>query len=518
LFKILSKSTTMINLLQLNKFKSKQGNNYSFFSKLFFVISCLFCFTSANAQFFVKGTLFISSTSSVVNLEPSFIVEPTAALTNDGTIENKSTTTALVNTNPIGGTGSLIFSGSVAQSIDGNNSSIDCNVTINNSNNLSIVTSALGTSPVASNDVQLLRILTFTAGDIVTNASSVVFKAGASYTGAADSKHINGWCKKIGNTAFTFPVGNGAKLRSTGISAPANATDAFECKYFNANPHSLYNVTLKDATLSNVSQCEYWMLNRTAGNSSATVTLSWDNVFSCGVTSTADLRVARWDNAKWADHGSAAVTGSATAGTLNSSAAVTSFSPFTLASVGSANPLPVELIAFDAICEDGNVNMHWSTASEHNNAYFTIERSIDAVNWENVVNTAGAGNSTQLLQYNWMDEDPIRAPRYYQLKQTDFDGAFTYSEMVYVNDCSLADNSLTILPNPASEYVQLSLSNGKIKSFQVMDSRGQVVAEQSFIDQTSFYDLGISSFQQGVYLVYVSTDSGSFIEKFVKIF
>ncbi|MEY3200317.1 MAG: hypothetical protein RJA13_2275, partial [Bacteroidota bacterium] len=113
---------------------------------------------------------------------------------------------------------------------------------------------------------------------------------------------------------------------------------------------------------------------------------------------------------------------------------------------------------------------------------------------------------------------PIRAPRYYQLKQTDFDGAFTYSEMVYVKDCSIADNSLTILPNPASEYVQLSLSNGKIKSFQVMDSRGQVVAEQSFKDQTSFYDLEISSFQSGVYLVYVSTDSGSFIEKFVKIF
>jgi hypothetical protein len=509
----------MYKSLQLNQSKFNQVSKYSFFSKLFFVLSCLFCFTSANAQFFVKGTLFISSTNSVVNLETNFIVEPTAALTNNGTIENKSTTTVLGNTAPIGGTGTLIFSSTAAQSIDGNNSSIDCNVTINNSNNLAIVTSALGSSPAVSNDVQLLRVLTFTVGDLVTNDSRVVFKAGASYTGAADNKHVNGWCKKIGSTAFTFPVGNGAKLRSTGISAPANVTDAFECTYLNSNPHSLYNVTLKDATLNNVSQCEYWIINRTNGTtSSATVTLSWDNVFSCGVTSTADLRVARWDGAKWANHGSAAVTGSATAGTLNTSAAVTSFSPFTLASVGTANPLPVELIAFDAICEDGNVNMHWSTASEHNNAFFTIERSMDAVNWENMLSTVGAGNSTQLLQYNWMDEDPIRAPRYYQLKQTDFDGAFTYSEMVYVKDCSIADNSLTILPNPASEYVQLYLSNGKIKSFQVMDSRGQLVAEQSFKEQTSFYDLEISSFQPGVYLVYVSTDSGSFIEKFVKIF
>jgi hypothetical protein len=511
----------MYNLLQLNKSKLKQELINSFSYKSLFLIFSIFSLYAVNAQFYVKGTLHI--TSSVINLEPSFIVESTAAFTNNGTVENKSATTVLSNTNPISGTGSLKFSGSAAQTIDGNNSSIDCNVTINNSNDLEIVTSALVAIPATSNDFQLGGALTFTTGNLVTGENNrVVFKAGSSYTNQADNKHIVGWCKKIGNTAFVFPIGTGAKLRTTGISAPAVTTDAFECKYFYTNPHSLYNVTLKDATLNNVSQCEYWMLNKTAGSSTATVTLSWDNVFSCGVTNPADLRVARWDSGltKWVDHGNTNYTNNSAAGTLESSAAIaiTNFSPFTLASVGTANPLPVELIAFDAICEDGNVTMHWSTASEHNNAYFTIERSMDALNWENMTSSAGAGNSTQLLQYNWMDTEPIRAPRYYQLKQTDFDGAFTYSELVYVKDCSLADNSLTILPNPASEYVQLSLSNGKIKSFQVMDSRGQVVAEQSFEDQTSFYDLGISSFQQGVYLVYVSTDSGSFIEKFVKIF
>lgn len=507
----------MYNFLKLNQFKLKINFKNSFSSKLFPLILCVFSLFAVNAQFYVAGTLHI--TSSVINSEPSFIVESTAAFTNYGTIENKSATTVLSNTNSILGAGSLNFSGSAAQTIDGNNSSIDCNININNSNNLTIVTSALGAN-LTSNDFQLGGALTFTAGDLVTGENRIVFKAGSSFVGAEDTKHIYGWCKKIGNTAFVFPVGNGSKLRTTRISAPANASDAFECKYFYTNPNSLYNVTLKDAALNNVSQCEYWMLNRTNGTSSATVTLSWDNLYSCGVTIPADLRVARWDGAKWADHGNAPLnlTGNSAAGTLNSSSAITSFSPFTLASAGTANPLPVELIAFDAICEDGNVNMNWSTASEHNNAYFTIERSLDAVNWENMVSSDGAGNSTQLLQYNWMDAEPIRAPRYYQLKQTDFDGAFTYSEMVYVKDCSIADNSLTILPNPASEYVQLSLSNGKIMSFQVMDSRGQVVAEEHFKEQASFYDLAIATIQPGVYLVHVSSETGSFVEKFVKIF
>lgn len=506
-------------LPKFNKLKLNKDFKNSFSSKSFSLLFSIFSLFALNAQFYVKGTLTISSSLlSVTSLEPSFIVESTASVTNNGTIENKSTTTVLSNAAAITGTGSFKFSGSTAQTIDGNDCSINCNVIIDNTNNLSIVTSALVAAPSTINDLHLGGILTFTNGDLITNENRVVFKAGSSYAGQGDTKHIVGWCEKIGNTAFIFPVGTGAKLRTTGISAPAAITDAFECKYFYTSPHSLYNVTLKDATLNNVSQCEYWMLNRTNGSAAATVTLSWDNVFSCGVTSTADLRVARWDGTKWANHGSASVTGSSSAGTLNSSAAISSFSPFTLASAGTANPLPVELIAFDAICEDGNVSMHWSTASEHNNAYFTIERSLDAVTWENITSSAGAGNSTQLLQYNWMDAEPIRAPRYYQLKQTDFDGAFTYSEMVYVKDCSIADNSLTILPNPASEYVQLSLSNGKITHFQVMDSRGQLVAEQSFKEQTSFYDLAISSFQPGVYLVHVSTETGSFVEKFVKMF
>lgn len=505
-------------LPKFNKLKLNKDFKNSFSSKSFSLLFSIFSLFALNAQFYVKGTLTISSSLlSVTSLEPSFIVESTASVTNNGTIENKSTTTVLSNAAAITGTGSFKFSGSTAQTIDGNDCSINCNVTIDNTNNLAITTSAIGVNSTI-NDLHLGGILTFTNGDLITNENRVVFKAGSSYAGQGDTKHIVGWCEKIGNTAFVFPVGTGAKLRTTGISAPAAITDAFECKYFSTSPHSLYNVTLKDATLNNVSQCEYWMLNRTNGSAAATVTLSWDNVFSCGVTSTADLRVARWDGTKWANHGSASVLGNSSAGTLNSSAAISSFSPFTLASAGTANPLPVELIAFDAICEDGNVSMHWSTASEHNNAYFTIERSLDAVTWENITSSAGAGNSTQLLQYNWMDAEPIRAPRYYQLKQTDFDGAFTYSEMVYVKDCSIADNSLTILPNPASEYVQLSLSNGKITHFQVMDSRGQLVAEQSFKEQTSFYDLAISSFQPGVYLVHVSTETGSFVEKFVKMF
>ena len=136
----------MYNFLKLNQFKLKINFKNSFSSKLFPLILCVFSLFAVNAQFYVAGTLHI--TSSVINSEPSFIVESTAAFTNYGTIENKSTTTVLGNT--ISGTGALKFSGSTAQTIDGNDRSIDCNVTINNSNNLSIGTVSVGTHGAAA--------------------------------------------------------------------------------------------------------------------------------------------------------------------------------------------------------------------------------------------------------------------------------------------------------------------------------------------------------------------------------
>jgi hypothetical protein len=510
------------NLFQTNRNKIYNSDIFYSFFKFNFFLFCVFYLTASKSisQVFVKGTLFISSTSSILLNESSFILEPSAVVTNDGTIENKCQNTYLGDASKLLGIGYLNFSKSTVQSIDGNNSSIDCNVSINNSNNLEISSLILGTGSLTSNDFQLSKVLTFTDGDLVTNTNKVIFTSTSSHIGADDSKHINGTCQKIGNTAFTFPVGDGTNLRTTAISAPANETDIFECKYYHESPNSIYNVSLKDPSLVTVSQCEYWILNRVFGFSTASVILSFENVYSCGVTNLSDLRVARWDGTKWEDNGNdiSSITGNVSNGTLTSATAISSFSPFTLASTSASNPLPVELIAFDAKCENGNVNLHWSTASEHNNDFFTIQRSLDATNWEDITSSDGAGNSSQLLQYNWLDTESIREPRYYQLKQTDFDGSFKYSEIAYLKNCLATENTLTIIPNPASEFVQFSLNNDEINHFQVFDSQGKLATEQFFDIHTSFYDLAISSFHPGIYVVHVSSNSESYVSKFVKIF
>jgi hypothetical protein len=120
--------------------------------------------------------------------------------------------------------------------------------------------------------------------------------------------------------------------------------------------------------------------------------------------------------------------------------------------------LPIELLSFTATLSNSQrqVELEWATASESNNDYFTVERSADGINWEFVKETEGAGNSVALLTYDEIDEDPIMGVSYYRLKQTDFDGEFSYSPIVSVE--LLAENELTVYPNPVDQGTSVNVN------------------------------------------------------------
>ena len=86
-----------------------------------------------------------------------------------------------------------------------------------------------------------------------------------------------------------------------------------------------------------------------------------------------------------------------------------------------------------------------------NNEYFTVERSADGVEFEEVLTTEGAGNSVQTLYYTATDVQPLEGISYYRLKQTDFDGAFEYSDLVTVDNNAETTVDVTIFPNPVTE-------------------------------------------------------------------
>ncbi|MFT4663764.1 MAG: hypothetical protein ACI9XB_000705 [Gammaproteobacteria bacterium] len=114
------------------------------------------------------------------------------------------------------------------------------------------------------------------------------------------------------------------------------------------------------------------------------------------------------------------------------------------------SPLPIELLSFTALVKNEHVELNWVTASEINNDYFDIERSVDGINFTSISTINGAGNSTQNLFYSMVDLAPLNGMSYYRLKQTDYDGATSYSSLEVVEFIKINNIIFDIYPNPFS--------------------------------------------------------------------
>jgi len=145
---------------------------------------------------------------------------------------------------------------------------------------------------------------------------------------------------------------------------------------------------------------------------------------------------------------------------------------------GSAcNPLPIELLYFKAhpfYENDANkVLLIWETATERNNDYFTIERSKDAIHFDELCKIKGAGNSYHNISYQFIDENPYEGVSYYRLKKTDYDGSFTYSYIISVTIKFEREGRYSVYPNPSNGTFTLQSEQGGV--FELMDITGKVL-------------------------------------------
>ncbi len=386
--------------------------------------------------------------------------------------------------------GTIVLAGGAAQNINkaGTASPVFRRLTLNKSGN----TATLNT------DASVTTNATFTSGVLFTSATNYLnFANDATSTGGSNTSHIDGPVRKTGNDAFSFPTGDGGFYRPISISAPTNATHYFTAEYFKAT-HAFGGPATYPAGIVTVSTCEYWMLDRNpaVGGSNVSVTLSWNTPDCIGpyITNPANLRVVRWDGAAWVNHGNGGTTGNATAGTVISAGLITSFSPITLGSSGLDNPLPIELIHFNAVAENEKVNLNWVTASELNNDFFTVQHSTDGVEFASLGIINGQGTTQNSTSYDFVDSNPMAGVNYYRLKQTDFDGTSTYSNIIAVN----LNLEWLLYPNPVTYGNDVSIN--KKGDYAVYNNLGMLVMKISDANK-----LNISSLAPGIYTVRSST-------------
>lgn len=113
-------------------------------------------------------------------------------------------------------------------------------------------------------------------------------------------------------------------------------------------------------------------------------------------------------------------------------------------------PLPVEMLYLQANNNDNKIKLDWATATETNNHYFTVERSMDGNRYDAVGKIDGAGNSISVLYYSFEDQPPLGGTWYYRIRQTDYDGRTSLSQVVAA-DYESDIKDLSIYPNPYRE-------------------------------------------------------------------
>ena len=363
-----------------------------------------------------------------------------------------------------------------------------------------------GTLPLSISSILTIPgHLTFTSGNLrVEGSAALIFADGATTTGASNSSHVVGQVQKIGDDAFTFPIGDGTKFLPLTISAPSSESDKFRAsyiRYLNGNP---YNMASKDASLSKVSSYGYWDLTRLSGTSNVQVTLGY-NEPAGSITNPSNLRVAHWQGTKWEDLGNGGTSGTLMVGNVQSAGSISSFSPFSLATTGSGNPLPVTLTNFSANSENQTAVLQWSTTSETNSDRFEIEQSIDAKEWHNIGAVHAATNSKSLLDYQFVHSSPALGINYYRLKMIDRDNTFAYSKIVDLK--FLHNTRLTLYPNPVASKIYLKIDTLlKIMTVELFNDSGQkIVKRENFV---SGNEIDVSNLPEGFYLIKVGLSDG----------
>lgn len=162
-----------------------------------------------------------------------------------------------------------------------------------------------------------------------------------------------------------------------------------------------------------------------------------------------------------------------------------------VSSVTAACTLPVELTTFDYSCLDRNtIKLEWTTATETNNDYFTIEKSVNGLDFEDVVEIDGHGNSNSEIDYEYIDNINSEHNYYYRLTQTDFDGKNETFDLLFVN-CD--NNGVFIGPNPAISGQPITIY-GEYEKILIKDVSGRIVNAEIINNQ-------IFGLEHGIYIV-----------------
>lgn len=279
----------------------------------------------------------------------------------------------------------------------------------------------------------------------------------------------------------------------------------------NASAIASFNLTSGPDVDGNCIFTIEWEINRGSGNHAYALVLNGSEVAG---------GVLRPSNTQ--DNGIISLTGSCNSGDYNliiqqwnDPNRNSLCSPFETP-VNISGALPVEFLYFKAQPDSKFIKLEWATASEINNAFFSVEYSRNGIGYKEIGRTAGNGNSVETIEYEFMHDAPLIGENYYRLRQEDFDGTFEYSDVVVVDKDG--DQAVSIRPNTVQEEMTVVVSKGFEKDTDgiVYDLLGSEVMTVRFPAQAAQQTFDVSHLPSGHYFFRVQEGASLVTARFVK--
>ena len=400
--------------------------------------------------------------------------------------------------------------------------------------NVTVAQAVAGKKIIAPNGIAVNGLATFGTGVVYGDVS---FSGSASATGASLTSYIDGTVTKtLGSAAFTFPLGSNGVLGE--VDVPATRSGGTVSMHFNKSASAdgfdvendgyprfwnINDMCAEDGAnrFHHVSNAEYWDISSTAVVSGVNFrSIAASDVhftdISINQRDVDAIKFAIYDGCWKNMGGTASVSGNyyelavtgVTIPATNRAGLKGSFG-----SIDEATLLPIELTSFTATCDGRSALVEWTTASEKNNDYFSLERSDDAINFTEVARVAGAGNSIEPIDYAYNDYGIHGGDNYYRLVQVDYDGTRTVSEVIVANCIepeSDGEPEVLAYPNPFSSELTVVLDNfgNRAATIEVYDMLGKLIYTNKVASPQNSYEtiLNLSNLPPAAYTVRVSTN------------
>lgn len=348
-------------------------------------------------------------------------------------------------------------------------------------------------------------------GKVEMGANNVILGNSFSTVSASSSGYFqtNGLGKTISvlgnNSNLTMPVGN-SSYNPLIITNKTGASDTFSVSVVD----SVYLNGTSSGLIKNPHVKRTWNLSKSipSANAGSGVDLSftWNANEVVGTLTSPTLNHHNGTNWEIPSMGTSSLSGT----TLTYTGYKGSFSPFSIGGSSTVG-LPVELLSFEANCKSEFNQINWTTASEKDNERFELYKSSDAIVWQKIYTVKG--QATKATETNYSFNDMEKQSNYYRLKDVDFSGNETWSQIIS-SECGLDNAKTAIYPNPAKDYVDINSSNDENTSFNIIDLNGKALISGELTSTKTRLD--ITALSPGMYSVEIMEGNHKLCLKLIK--